>query len=265
LLRSLREVGINRISVGAQIFDDALLHTLSRTHSSQRTIQAIEDIYQAGITNISIDLMYDLPNQTLSSWQATVTQALKLPITHLSLYNLTIEPHTVFFKKKETLQLPDSTTSVQMLEHAVEQLQGAGFSRYEISAFARDQKRSCHNIGYWTGRPFLGYGPSACSFWEGARFRNIAHLSRYAAALGTGTDPQDFIEKLDPLMREKEAVAIGLRLLEGLEWQPLSSEMQRILEDLHRKGLVERREGRVQLTERGLLFHDTVAEEIMSG
>lgn len=264
-MRAFYACGINRISLGVQTLDDPLLTTLTRTHGAERAIKAVEETYLAGFHNISIDLMYDLPGQTLKQWRKTLAQAITLPITHLSLYNLTIEPHTAFYKKRASLQQPPPDTSLKMLCEAVEVLQQAGLNRYEISAFARGGAHSRHNTGYWTGRPFLGFGPSAFSYWEGSRFRNVAHLNRYAKALETGQDPADFHEKLPPDEQLKEHLAIGLRLLEGVPLQTWPDAIQHTLTSLKEQGFLEMTSTSLRLTPKGLLFHDTVAEEIMAG
>lgn len=263
LMRAYCSCGINRISLGVQTLDDILLTTLSRTHSSERSLSAVDKCIQAGIHNISIDLMFDLPGQSLLSWQKTLDQAVQLPITHLSLYNLTIEPHTVFFKKKNNLALPDSNVSLQMLCQAVEVLEHSGLRRYEISAFAKEEMISKHNTGYWTGRSFLGFGPSAFSYWNECRFRNIANLNRYAKILEKGLDPVDFKEVLLPKERLKESLAISLRLIDGITVKPWPSEIENGLFELEANGFLEKNGVNLRLSSKGLLFHDTVAEYIM--
>src|SRR5690606_28580781 len=153
-----------------------------------------------GINNITIDLMYDLPGQNLEQWQKTLNAATKLPITHLSLYNLTFEPHTVFYKFRETLQskVPHPETSKEMYVNAINALEKCGLKQYEISAFAKSGYKSRHNSGYWKGHPFLGFGPSAFSYWDQKRFRNVANLSHYNRALNQNKDPVDFEELLSP-------------------------------------------------------------------
>ncbi len=263
-MRSFYACGINRISLGVQALNDPLLTTLTRTHGAQRAIEAVEETARAGFNNISIDLMYDLPGQTLKQWRKTLKCATQLPISHLSLYNLTIEPHTAFYKKRASLQQPLPDTSLAMLNEAVEVLEGVGLARYEISAFARKNCLSRHNSGYWTGRPFLGFGPSAFSYWEGSRFRNVAHLNKYAKALEAGQDPTDFKETLPLDEQLKEHLAIGLRLLEGVTPQLWPDPLEQKLTFLIQKGFLEKTPTSLRLTPQGLLFHDTVAEEIMS-
>lgn len=267
--------GITRVSLGVQSFDQALLTTLSRTHTVEESYAALSRIREGGIENITIDLMYDLPGQSLESWRKTVARACLLPITHLSLYNLTLEPHTLFYKKRAELipHLPSAETSVQMLDSAIDLLEAAGLLRYEVSAFAKPGYHSRHNVGYWTGRPFLGFGPSASSYWEGSRFRNLSRLHPYADALARGVLPIEFHEKLSPLESCKELLALRLRLLtpptssEGYFFDAASASgqrawLERVVPLLEKEGFWDGEQHR--LSRRGLLFHDTVAEIIMN-
>lgn len=268
LLKRYREAGINRLSIGIQSFDEKLLKLLGRAHTPFQAKQAVEWAYEVGIHNLSIDLMYDLPGQTLEDWNDTLEQALSLPITHLSLYNLTIEPHTVFYKKRSELaaRLPNPEVSLQMLELAIEKLLSKGFCRYEISAFAKEKNYSLHNSGYWTGRPFLGLGPSAYSFWGNSRFRNIAHLNRYCKLLESNRSPVDFSETLPEISLAKELIAIRLRLTDSVpleQFSLLPSETQTTLKALESQNLVVFDEQGFRLTQKGLLFHDFIASEII--
>lgn len=261
-MREFAALGINRVSIGVQTLSDPLLSTLSRTHSAPCAIQAVEATKQAGIDNISIDLMYDIPGQSLISWKKSLSRAVRLPITHLSLYNLTIEPHTLFYKTRP--KQPDPQTSLRMLNHAIQFLQEKNFERYEISAFAKGGLFSTHNVGYWRARPFLGLGPSAFSYWKGSRFRNVPHLHRWAKKLKNGEDPVDFQEKLLPEESMKEQLAIGLRLLSGVPLQSWPRDIEKSLEALEEEKLIERLDTHLRLTQKGLLFHDTVAERVLS-
>jgi oxygen-independent coproporphyrinogen-3 oxidase len=265
-------VGINRVSIGVQSLDDPLLKRLSRTHGSAEAIKALEATYQSGITNISIDLMYDIPGQTLDAWKNTLERVEPLPITHLSLYNLTIEPQTVFFKYRDTIakEMPGSDVSTEMYLMAVDTLTNYGFDQYEISAFSKEGLYSRHNTGYWQGRPFLGIGPSAFSYWEGKRFRSIANIHKYIDALRGGSKPIDFSEELEPDKMQRELLAIGLRMLCGIDLKAfaedhgrLSKEIIRTLEKLVRDELLSMDGDIVALTPRGILLHDTVAVELV--
>lgn len=271
-LRAFAAAGINRISIGVQSLDDTLLQKLGRTHGSQTSIEAVHITAKAGISNISIDLMYDIPCQTLASWKQTLQGIVLLPITHLSLYNLTIEPHTVFFKYQEKLrkELPDADSSTAMYQLAQESLERAGLAQYEISAFAQPGAFSRHNTGYWTGRPFLGFGPSAFSYWEGKRFRAVANLNRYSEALKLSQSPTDFSEELPPEAQRRELLAIALRLKEGVAIEAferrhgkLDAETKETLQRLCKEGLLIWQNHSLCMTERGMLFYDTIATEII--
>lgn len=261
LLQALRSMGVNRLSLGVQSLDDRALQSIERIHSASKAKEAICMAKQAGFSNVSIDLMYDLPDQTLASFAYTLEQVAKLDIDHLSLYNLTIEPHTAFYKRPP--KQPEAETSLQLLEMAVAKLEAMGLTRYEISAFAKKGKQSRHNLGYWTGRPFLGLGPSAFSYWEGERFRNVANLQRYTALLREGKSPIDFREKLPFPQSTNERFAVRLRLLEGAEATELSDTTLSAIEKLTQQGLLQKEGPRIQLTPRGLLLYDTIATELI--
>jgi oxygen-independent coproporphyrinogen-3 oxidase len=262
LFSALKQVGVNRISLGVQSLDDRSLQTLERTHTASKAKEAILAAAEAGIGNLSIDLMYDLPGQTESSWIYTLSQLKDLPIVHLSLYNLTVEPHTSFHKRK-VIQ-PTAEESLRFLHLALESLERLGLRRYEISAFAKPGFESRHNLGYWTYRPFLGFGPSAFSYWEGERFQNIPNLQRYFKMVKAGESPVHFREKLPYPANLKEQIAVQLRLKEGLILpSALPPETERAIASLLELGLLETKEPHIRLTERGKLFYDTVASEII--
>jgi oxygen-independent coproporphyrinogen III oxidase len=268
LLENLRSSGFNRISIGVQSLDDSSLKILKRPHDAEKAIQAVKNAKMAGFDNISIDLMYDLPHQSLASWQLTLDRARDLPITHCSLYNLTIEPRTPFFRKKDEISrsMPTSALSLKLLEIALDHFQKANLFRYEISAFAKDGLISQHNTGYWTGRPFLGFGPSAFSYWNGSRFENHPNLLQYAKALDLGSSPVSFSESLAYPANVNELLAIHFRLLSGVEetkWN-IPEETRKALIKLQEQGLLKKQHSHWSLTKKGTLFYDTVAEEIIS-
>ncbi|NGX43174.1 MAG: Oxygen-independent coproporphyrinogen-III oxidase-like protein YqeR [Chlamydiae bacterium] len=272
LVRSFAAIGVNRLSIGIQSLDDQLLKEISRQHSAHTARDAVITASQNGIPNISVDLMYDLPRQTLTSWEKTLDEAVNLPITHLSLYNLVLEPQTVFFKKKDEIKefLPDALTSQRMYESAIDTLEKHGWTQYEVSAFQKDGLSSRHNVGYWTARPFLGFGPSAFSYWKGKRFRNVADLSRYSRVLKEGLSPVDFEEELPEVDKKRELLAINLRMLEGVDMGEfarrhgdLDRETATKLQELVQQGLLSWSDNKLKLTRRGLLLYDAVATEII--
>lgn len=272
LIAAYAEAGVNRLSIGVQSFDDGLLKQLTRRHSAQKASDTVMAAAKAGIQNISIDLMYEVPGQTMAMWEETLQIATDLPITHLSLYNLTIEPETPFHRRRHALQLivPPEEVSRAMYERARSRLSDAGLLQYEISAFARDNKRSIHNSGYWLGRPFLGLGPSAFSYWLGSRFRNCAHLNKYCEALNEGQSPVDFHETLSTQASRREHLILQLRLCQGVnlahfqqQFGPLENETLMIIRQLQSQGWLIQSDGRWLLTQEGQLFYDAVASELI--
>jgi oxygen-independent coproporphyrinogen-3 oxidase len=266
LLYQLREMGINRLSLGVQSLDDRSLETLERTHSAKKAKEAIFCAKKCGFKNISIDLMYDLPSQTVASFRYTLDQLQDLPIQHLSLYNLTIEPHTAFYKRRKSLTFVSPEISLQFLQMALTTLDNIGLKRYEISAFSKQGFSSYHNLGYWTARPFLGFGPSAFSYWEEERYRNVANLNKYAQALEEGESPVDFKEKLEFLDHVNELLAVHLRLVEGVDVNRFgkpSDETMRSIQKLVEEGFLTEETCQIRLSEKGMLFYDEVASRII--
>lgn len=271
-LQQFYQAGVNRISVGIQTFHEEQLLALGRLHTSDKAKQTLLDAHAAGLRNISADLMYDLPNQTLEDWERNLEEVVRLPVTHLSLYNLTIEPNTSFYRRREKLQplLPGDVLSKEMLLAALSRLKDAGFEHYEISAFCRNGLISLHNIGYWLGRPFLGLGPAAFSYYAGKRTQNAPSISQYKNMLKSGTLPITFEEKLEPDARQREHFVIQLRLLEGVKlprfeavYGALDHQMREQLLSFAQMGWIESPLTHPRLTQEGLFFYDTIAEELI--
>ncbi len=267
-LLAYRQIGINRLSFGVQSLHNPLLQKIGRSHTAEETIEKLFLAYDAGFKNISIDLMYDIPHQTVESFCATINQIELLPITHLSLYNLTIEPQTPFFSQKSVLapHLPSDDESLEMLSFALKRLPLFGLERYEISAFAKKGKQSVHNTGYWKGRPFVGLGPSAFSFMNGERFQNSANWKEYSTMIQEGKDPIGFSEKLEYPQNIHERLAVALRMTQGVDLSlfpslPLATE--RKLEKLEREGYLNWEGSHLSLTRKGLDFYDSVAVELI--
>jgi oxygen-independent coproporphyrinogen III oxidase len=268
LVKQFKNAGINRISIGIQSFDDGLLTVLGRTHNSLSAKKAVMETYDAGIANISIDLMYELPSQTLLQWENSVKIATSLPITHLSLYNLVFEPGTVFYKKQKSLSssLPSQEEALAMLDLATEAFKESGLLRYEISAFAKKGCESAHNTGYWKARPFLGIGPSAFSYIKGRRFQNVPHLKKWGKLIEEGSCPEHFTETLNSDRKQRELLAVELRLLKGVDLSnssPFSDSLNKSINALIAEGFLEKKEATLRLSNKGLNFYDTVASEIV--
>jgi len=265
LLQDLKkETAINRLSFGVQSFHDNELKALGRRHSSKEAKKVLCMAYEAGFENVSLDLIYEIPHQTLQSFRETLNQATALPVSHISLYNLTIEPHTPFWRQKRSLEklVPSNDTGAEMYQMMQEVLFEHGFEQYEISAFCREGKYSRHNVGYWTSRSFFGFGPSAFSFYKNERFKNVSNLLHYERALEKDQSPIDFSTLCDDIEQREEFFILHLRLLEGVEkerYGPFSEEFENKIAHCIDLGLLEENECRIRLSKRGVLFYDEVA------
>ena len=267
-IANFKQAGINRLSIGVQSFNDSFLNKLTRTHDKNQAHKAIELAYKAGIDNISIDLMYELPGQTLMDWQEDLKVASTLPISHISLYNLSIEPKTVLYKQKGELlrQMPTPEIAIEMYLKAQKVLTAHEFTQYEISAFCKNKKYSRHNTGYWQGRDFIGLGPSAFSYWHGSRFQNSCNFNKYIEKIKQNKSATEFKEALSLDQKLRELLIINLRLTSGLNianfeknFGSLSSSLWSSLEDLANQKLLFIGQNYIRLSDSGLLNHDEIA------
>jgi oxygen-independent coproporphyrinogen-3 oxidase len=269
-LRSLFETGITRISFGAQSMDNEELLRIGRPTPAENTRMAVEQAREAGFLNISLDLIYGLPDQTLERWLETLEATIALEPTHLSCYALTVEEKTRFqidLRRGDHVE-PDPALQVAMDDAAGRRLAEAGFHRYEISNYSRNGYACRHNLLYWRGEEYLGFGPSAQSYLDGTRFGNVDDLAAYSRLLKTGTTPIVEKELLTPERQRREAVVFGLRLSDGLDLTALSPAKsddgwEQTLHGLVVQGLVEKRGGWVRLTDLGRRYADTVAVALL--
>ncbi len=266
-LRDLTLTSINRISIGVQTFHDPILKALGRIHSSATSIEAIQRCYEHGFNNLSIDLIYGLPTQSLADFIADLHQALSLPITHISLYNLTVDPHTSFYKHRRVIapSIANEDILAAMSLYAEDLLSSRGFSRYELASYAKHQAQSKHNLYYWTDKPFLGLGVSASQYLNNTRSKNLSRISQYLRAVRKNLPTHESTECLPKEEQIKEALALRLRLTQGARWKDFPSTL---MENLHSlpliKELFDHNDEFLFLNKQGRLFHDTVAEEIMN-
>ncbi len=259
--RQWRELGITRVSLGAQSFEPKLLRLLGRTHTPEQIGESVRMLREAGIPQVNLDLMFSLPGQTLQQWEHTLQEALELEPQHVSTYNLTYEEDTDFFRRFGA-QGTDEETDVRMFQMADEMLTGAGFRHYEISNYAREGCRSLHNLSCWRGEDFYGLGPGACASVGGRRYANAADTTRYIAALTAEPPslPPGTEELLTPEQRRTELIGLMLRTDEGLPGALLRPEDARFTGMLLREGLATLSpEGRLLLTRKGRLVADEVA------
>lgn len=269
---AFQKAGITRVSLGVQSLHDPSLLQIGRTHSASKAIDAIWSVYNAGITNISIDLMYDRPGQNLEDWQYELSLLKTLPVSHLSLYNMTIEEGSAYKRKEVKIKsmMPDHELSLKLHQTALEELKKAGFERYEISAFCKDGKRSIHNLGYWQGREFYGLGPSAFSYFNKKRFKNFSNFKFYQQSLAKCQLAYDFEETLSLSDAYKEMFCIGLRVKEGIDlselgkkYGPMPIHFLTEIEQLIQKGYLKKQGSVIQLTELGMLFYDDVGSALI--
>jgi oxygen-independent coproporphyrinogen III oxidase len=292
----LRECGVNRISMGVQSLDEALLDRLGRIHTREMVFKSYDILRAAGFDNLNIDLMFAIPGQTMKVWQDTLTEALALGSEHLSSYEIIYEEDTPLFLQLQSGKVrTDEDLACTMYEELVQRAASAGFQQYEIANFARDKQlpgtnypadsmsrpQECksaqstvpayacrHNVNYWRGGAFYGLGPSATSYVDGVRAKNVSNTQRYCEALEGGGRAHEFQEELAPLSRAGEIAAFGLRMVAGWgfdEFQrttgyDLRCEWKDELKELSKQGWGSVTEERVRLTSRGLRFADSAAE-----
>ena len=260
-LALFRDLGINRLSLGVQSFDEAELRFLERRHNAAQTVQALSLIRAAGFTNLGLDLIYGLPRQSLDAWIRSMEKALSFAPEHLSCYQLTLAPETPMGRLAAAGQLnpPDEETQREFFLLTANFLTAQGYLHYEVANFAREEKYRCrHNLKYWTRTPYLGLGPAAHSFQAGRRWWNVASVSSYCASLNAGRPPLAGSETLTPAQIRLETLYLGFRTREGVSLAAIM-ELPRgaaSLAELTQAGLVRVDRDRVIATACGLVVAD---------
>lgn len=269
----LRQLGVNRISLGVQSFDDRRLSFLNRRHTAQQALDAIDILRTKGIENISIDLIFGLPGQQLADWNKELAQAFELPITHLSAYSLMYEKGTPLYYARErgAVKECDEETSLSMFQMLCTSAQCAGFEQYEISNFARPGYRSRHNSSYWHGILYLGLGPGAHSYdGKNCRRVNDYSLRRYmeAGRAKTFADVPHTLEKLSADECYDELICTRLRTCEGLSLQEVPASRRSALLRMARPHIDGGRleldaDNHLRLTTSGIFVSDDVMSDLM--
>ena len=271
LLSRLRAEGFNRVSLGIQTDDDEVLKKLGRPHSYAQAMSAFHRIRKAGFRNISVDLMYGLPGQTLSAWQSTLENVLTLNPEHISCYGLKLEPGTPMYDYRDYAKLPDDDAQADMYLAAVEILKSHGFRQYEISNFARKGLYSRHNMKYWTGGEYLGFGPSASSDFAGKRFTLVRSLPAYVKGIREQGIIIDEVQEIPMRERAGEYLMMRLRTVSGisaedyermflLSFEPIAEQLERN----RQLGYVARTEdNRWHLTPKGFLISNTIISDLL--
>lgn len=271
-LAVMREFGVNRISFGAQTFDEGLLKAIGRIHSPDDVRHSLELARKAGFDNLSVDLMFGLPNQTMEMLETTVDETLGFGLEHCSLYGLKVEENTLFFEweKRGMLPLPDEEEEAEMYRYIIGRFREAGYLQYEISNFALPGKESRHNITYWRNEPYYGLGAGAHGYMKGVRHVNVKGVSAYIAAANEGLPRLETV----PVSREEameDFMMVGLRMTGGVSNVDFRRQfgigMEEAFSDplnrLIASGLLVPTEGGYRLSEEGLMFGNEVFAEFI--
>ena len=273
LMKSIRTMGYNRISIGVQSFDKAELKLLDRAHGPKEIHSTVDCARKAGFDNLSLDLMFAVPNQSLSSWENNLNKALEKNPEHLSTYNLTIEQGTAFSKLQSNgkLIMPDDDHQLELYKRTIERLTKKGFHHYEISNFARRGKECKHNITYWENKNTLGLGAGASSYMNGTRFKNINLPAHYIRQVKEKKIAVEHSETLELRQAMGETIMLGLRLLQGISIHQFEKRFQisfiklfrNIISALKEKELVIIEKDYLRLSQKGLFWADSVTLEFI--
>jgi oxygen-independent coproporphyrinogen III oxidase len=267
-LQEIRSAGYNRISIGVQSFDEKELQLLERVHNEVEIHSTVHRARAANFKNLSMDLMFALPDQTIEKWQSHLKQAIAKNPDHLSTYNLTIEPATAFFKlhEKGKFCVPHEDIQLEMYKMTIQALEDAGYTQYEISNFSKPGMESQHNINYWNNGEYLGVGAGASSYLNGERFKNVNLPSIYIREIETKANAIDTRERLEPLQAMGETLMLGLRLLKGISIDVFENRFQvsfqkvygKAVESLLNQELITYNQNRIALSRKGLFLADSV-------
>jgi len=272
-LRVLTTHGVNRLSLGAQSFDDRLLGLLGRRHTRGDVTDALAAARDAGLVNLSLDLIFGIPTQTPADWTRDLDELLTCDVPHVSAYSLTYEEETPLARDVASGRVTPvgEEDELVMYEGVIRTLTSHGYEHYEVSNFARPHFQCTHNEVYWANAPYVGLGPSAVSYVAGERRRNVASVAEYVTSLDSGRLPVTFRERLSPEKRARETAVMNLRRTRGIDFDTflrdtgfdldvlLGGELQVLAEE----GLMEVDEHSAKLTHRGRVVADSVLSELV--
>ncbi len=268
ILRRLRGNGVNRLSIGAQSFNQNELEFLGRGHSPRDIKQAVSSVRKAGFGNISIDLIFAIPGSTLELWQYSLRSAVDSGVEHISAYSLTYEEKTPLARARgagEVVAIDEETDRV-MYETAIDELEKSGFVQYEISNFAKAGFQCRHNLFYWANKPFIGIGPAAASYWQGRRTTNVASIEKYTQLIQDGKDAAAESETPSEIEIACETAVLNLRRRSGIHLAEFKKQTGFDALDLfadaitnnEQLGFIERNESRIYLARKALPIADSV-------
>ena len=264
-VKALRKAGMNRISLGVQSADDDQLRAIGRIHTFDQVQEAVENIRKGGVENLSLDLIYGLPGQTMESWKDTLEKVAALGPQHLSCYGLKVEEGTPLWDRQEAMSLPDDDEQADMYLWTAKRLTELGYGHYEISNFARPGMESRHNMRYWLLQPYAGFGPGAHSDFGDVRYAFVRDLNGYCDGVEQGGDILSEREEIAPRDRDMEYLMLGLRTSRGIEKSEFEnrfrlpfSPIQSVLERFVQSGHAEETDGRWHLTAEGFLVSNSI-------
>lgn len=271
LLRRLRSEGFNRVSLGIQSDDNVILKDIGRPHTYRQAVEAVQKIRRAGYKNLSVDLMYGLPGQSLEGWKDTLQNVVKLEPEHISCYGLKLEEGTPLYQRQDECDLADDDTQADMYLAAVEYLRLKGYRQYEISNFAKRDMASRHNLKYWTGGEYLGFGPDASSDFAGKRFSNVRDIRGYIDGVTKGGQILRECEEISPRERAGEYLMLRLRTTAGisreeyekkylLDFAPLAAVLDKACQRNH---ALCNGHGGYRLTEEGFLVSNSILSDLL--
>lgn len=256
----LRSLGVNRISMGVQSWDEKLLEVLGRVHSAPQAERSYDILRKAGFENVNLDLMFAVPTQTRGQWESSLRKTVALGPEHISAYCLTYEEDTEFFQRFQSGEFSqDENWDADLFEMTMDILEHSAYRQYEISNYSRNDHDCLHNLAYWTGTDFLGIGPSAFSTIGDRRWQNVANAEEYSSRVLEDRSAIVFEEFLDDATRRSERIAFALRTDRGIPRRFLASWPNEV-EEFEAQGLLRNIRDRVVLTRRGKLLADSVAE-----
>jgi oxygen-independent coproporphyrinogen-3 oxidase len=269
-LNKMKNIGINRLNIGVQSFDDKILQLLGRRHSAQEATAAIEAAREAGFDNLGIDLIYGVHGLSIKLWKDTLQKAISFALEHISCYQLSLDARTPLYKKysSEGWHLPDENTELKLFSTTADELENAGYIHYEVSNFARSAKlKSKHNQKYWQHVPYLGLGPAAHSFLGNKRWWNKAAVKTYLKEIADGKMPVEDMETLSAEQLQMEALFLGLRTKAGIDlkrYRPrygtdLIADKKTIIDALIKNKFVELKNGFLRPTRKGMAVADSLA------
>ena len=271
LLRRLRGEGFNRISLGVQCSDNAILEAIGRPHDFEMAVDAVKMIRRAGFKNLSLDLIYGLPDQDLEKWQQSLNDILSLNPEHISCYGLKLEEGTPLCQRQHTLNLADDDMQADMYLATVEILRSRGYRQYEISNFCKRGRESRHNMKYWTGGEYLGFGPDASSDFAGKRYAVIRDLQGYITGIRSGGQVLRDIQTIPRRERAGEYLMTHLRTTYGISGEEYEKKfllpfapIEKALEQCRQRGHALRGiDGRWHLTAEGFLLSNSIITDLM--